>query len=283
MNILKKLSLVLLALLVVAAAIWLGITSLHPFKHKAPFDTAAPRHGLELTAFQPAPGPGSPTPVAGGSPSPPSKESGSTPDQPPETPPPSPTPAATIHPSSPLAPQKKALAASMLPKESSPPLLASAFPPAVPGSSVPAIKQQADQPPVEQAYNNSESSNFEPTTLTVMRTFVLTLPGGGQVEQSVSIPVLYRRGSIALKADQLEQLGAIQAQVQRILDANEELRVAADLLITKQRKLLAGSVPGEVLSARSSSVLPGGPIRPGANYVNVPQGAVEIEPATKEP
>jgi hypothetical protein len=46
---------------------------------------------------------------------------------------------------------------------------------------------------------------------------------------------------------------------------------------------LAGSVPTEVLSARSSSVLPGGPIGPGTNYVNVPQGSVEIAPATREP
>jgi hypothetical protein len=196
-----------------------------------------------------------------------------------ETPAPSPALAATVQPERPLVSEKNALASSLLPKESSPPLLAAALPPAVPGSSVAPIKPQAAEP----TYNNAETSGFEPTTLTVMRTFVLTLPGGGQVEQSVSIPVLYRKGSIALKADQLEQLGVIQSQMQRILDANEELRVASDLLISKQRNGLAGSVPTEVLSARSSSVLPGGPISPGTNYVNVPQGAVEIAPASKDP
>jgi hypothetical protein len=270
----KKFFLLLMALAVAAAAVWLAITSLRPAKHKilTSNDTAATAHGLE--AVQRSSTREAPTPAETRSPTPPAKDGGATSSLPRETP--SPLPAATVPPGRP--PEKKALASSVLPKESSPPLLAPALPPIVDP-----IKAQPAEQSIAQTSNNAETSNFEPTTLTVVRTFVLTLPDGNQVEQSVSIPVLYRRGSIALKSDQLEQLGVIQSQIGRILDANEELRVAADLLITKQRKDLAGSVPTEVLGARSSSVLPGGPGSPGTTYVNVPQGSVEIAPANKEP
>lgn len=279
----KKFLLLLMVLAVLAASVWLGITSLSPVKRKAlaPIDTNASAHGLEVAASQrsPTPSPLSPRPAVSPSPSP--KEGAMTSNPPRQTPSSSPSPAATIPSHPPLLSEKKAVASSQLPTQSSPPLLAPAYPPPVPGGSV--LPNKPEEQPPAQTYSNAETSNFEPTTLTVMRTFVLTLPGGGQVEQSISIPVLYRKGSIALKSDQLDQLGAIQAQVQRILDANEELRVAADLLIAKQRKVLAGSVPTEVLSARSSSVLPGGTNTPGANYVNVPQGAVEIAPVTRQP
>jgi hypothetical protein len=276
----KKFSLFLMALVVLAAAVWQGITLLGPAGHKIP---AASAHRPEVAAAQQSPSPGSlgPTPAAATKFVPKDEAPMTEPTR--ETSAPSPALAATVQPDRPLVSEKKALASSLLPKESSPPLLAAALPPAVPGSSVAPIKQQAAEQPAAPTYNNAETSGFEPTTLTVMRTFVLTLPGGGQVEQSVSIPVLYRKGSIALKADQLEQLGVMQSQIQRILDANEELRIASDLLISKQRNGLAGSVPTEVLSARSSSVLPGGPISPGTNYVNVPQGAVEVAPASKDP
>jgi hypothetical protein len=279
----KKLSLFLMALVVLAAAIWQGITLLGPDGSKIRVSTAASAHRPEVAAAQQSPSPGSlgPTPAASTKLVP--KEGVPMPNPPQETPIPGSAPAATVQPDRPLVPEKNVLASSLLPKESSPPLLAAALPPPVPGSSVAPIKQQAAEQPEAPTNNNPEPSGFEPTTLTVMRTFVLTLPGGGQIEQSVSIPVLYRKGSIALKADQLEQLGAIQSQIQRILDANEELRIASDLLISKQRNGLAGSVPTEVLSARSASVLPGGPISPGTNYVNVPQGAVEIAPASKGP
>jgi hypothetical protein len=273
----KNVSLLLMALVVLAAAVWLSITLLSPGRHK----TTAP---IRATAFTPRAmadqrsGSRSPTPAV--SPAPAQKDGVQTSNPPQRTP--SASPATSVQPSPPLLPEKRALASSLLPTESSPPFLAPAYPYGVPGSSVAPIKQQAAMQPATGAYSNAETSNFEPTTLTVMRTFVLSLPGGDQVEQSVSIPVLYRKGSIALKSDQLEQLGAVQSQVQRIVDANEELRVASDLLIARQRKVLAGSVPTEVLSARSSSVLPGGPITPGTNYVNVPQGAVEITPAIRQ-
>jgi hypothetical protein len=278
----KNVFLLLMALVVLAASVWLAITSLRPAKLRtvSPIAAAATAHGLEV-ASQQSPTPGAPSPSPALSPTPAVKDGVPTSNPPRETSSSSPWPAATVQPS--RTPEKKALASSLLPKESSPPLLAPALPPAEPGSNVAPAKQQDAEQTIGQTYNNAETSNFEPTTLTVVRTFVLSLPDGSQVEQSVSIPVLYRKGSIALKSDQLDQLGVVQSQIQRILDANEELRVAADLLIARQRKNLSGSVPAEVLSARSSSVLPGGPISPGTNYVNVPQGSVEIAPATKEP
>jgi hypothetical protein len=276
----KNVFLLLMALVVLAASVWLAITSLRPAKHKtlSPIDAAATAHALEVAASHQSPTPRAPSPSPALSPTPVAEDGAQTSNLPRETPSSSPWPAATVQPS--RKPEKKALASSLFPKESSPPLLAPALPP---GINFAHAKQAAAEQPIGQTYNNAETSNFEPTTLTVVRTFVLSLPDGSQVEQSVSIPVLYRKGSIALKSDQLEQLGVVQSQIQRILDANEELRVAADLLISRQRKSLSGSVPAEVLSARSSSVLPGGPINPGTNYVNVPQGSVEIAPAKREP
>jgi hypothetical protein len=273
----KKFFLLLMALVVLAAAVWQGIIALQPAKHKTPVDKATSPHGMEVTAVRQSPMRDSP------SPSPVVSPNVATPLSNQETPSSSPQPTVTDPPGRAPVPEKKALSSSLLPTVSSPPLVAPAFPPAVAGSSAIPTNQQVGEQPKSQAYDNAETINFEPTTLTVVRTFVLALPGGGQVEQSVSIPVLYRKGSIALKADQLDQLGVIQSQIQRILDANEELRVASDLLISRQRKGLAGSVPTEVLSGRSSSVLPGGPINAGTSYVNVPQGAVEIAPATKQP
>ena len=185
--------------------------------------------------------------------------------------------------SPPILPEKTGPPASKLLAESSPPSVVAAHTPApVSGTNAP-LKQQSNDQAAAQNYDNAESANFEPTTLTVVRTFVLTMPNGTPFEQSVSIPVLYRKGSIALKPDQLEALGAIISNIQRILDANEELRVAANLLIAKERNVMAGSVPAEVLSPRSTSVLPEGAGAPGAKYVNVPQGPVEIAPAPKEP
>ena len=269
----KKFLVVFLVLVVLAAATLLSITSLNPVKRKgvaqlppnfAPPPQSAVAARQSPVKSQPSLSPG-PSPSA---------------NQTRNTALAVPSPSVTTKASPPLImPDKSGLPASRLATESSPPLVAVAnTPPLANGTNV-AIKPAAQQ---AAAYNNAEAANFEPTTLTVVRTFVLTMPNGTTVEESVSIPVLSRKGSIALKPDQLDELGAIKSEVQRILEANEELRVAADLLIAKQRKVMAGSVPVEVLSTRSASVLPGGLTAPGAKYVNVPQGQVEIAPAPKQ-
>ena len=256
----KKFLVLFMVLVVLAASAWFCITSLSPVK----------RRGVVQIATNSLPHPDNAV----------AARQSSTLEQPSFSPVPSPS---ATQAQSPTMRKKNGAPASKLLSESSPPLVAAAHTPApVNGTNVP-LKQQSNDQAAAQNYNNAESANFEPTTLTVVRTFVLTMPNGVPFEQSVSIPVLYRKGSIALKPDQLEALGAIKSNIQRILDANEELRVAADLLIAKERKVMAGSVPAEVLSARSTSVLPEGASAPGAKYVNVPQGQVEIAPAPKEP
>src|SRR5271165_4118072 len=257
----KKFLVSFMVLVVLAASVWFCITSLSPVKRKGVVQIAtnSSPHPVNAVAARPSP----------------------TLEQPSLAPVPSPT--AKQDQSPPILPEKAATPASKLLSESSPPLVVAAHTPApVNGTNAP-LKQPSNDQAAAQNYNNAESVNFEPTTLTVVRTFVLTMPNGTPFEQSVSIPVLYRKGSIALKPDQLESLGAILSNIQRILDANEELRVAANLLIAKERNVMAGSVPAEVLSARSASVLPEAAGAPGTKYVNVPQGPVEIAPAPKEP
>jgi hypothetical protein len=254
----KKLLIIPIAFVVIAAAAWLGVTSLSPTKAKTDVVRLPPPPLLRAVGDQSA------NALSQSGPSP--------------TLLPSASPAVGLNPAAPAG--KKATQAT-LPTQFSPPLVVSATPPSVNGAILP-IKQGGDNPAVAQNYSNAEAANFEPTTLTVIRTFFLTMPDGSQVEKSLSIPVLYRKGSIALKPDQLDELGAINSEIQRILDANEELRVAADLLIAKQRKVLAGSVPIEVLSQRSASVLPGGTNAGRINYLNLPQGSVEIAPAREQ-
>lgn len=257
----KKFLVLFMVLVVLAASAWFCVTSLSAVKRK----------GVVQIATNSSPHPDNAV----------AARQSSTLEQPSLSPVPSPS--ATQAQSPPILREKNGAPASKLLSESAPALVAAAHTPApVNGTNVP-LKQQSNDQAAAQNYNNAESANFEPTTLTVVRTFVLTMPNGVPFEQSVSIPVLYRKGSIALKPDQLEALGAIKSNIQRILEANEELRVAADLLIAKERKVMAGSVPAEVLSARSTSVLPEGASAPGAKYVNVPQGQVEIAPAPKEP
>jgi hypothetical protein len=188
----------------------------------------------------------------------------------PEPVPPSPLPPAKI--SSPLSPEPKAPLSTP-----SPALVASSAKPALPNEPVLPVIQQAQTN--SQSYDNGKSANFEPTTLTVIRTFVLKLPGGSQIVHSVTIPVLFRKGSIALLPDQITQLATLKSEIKRIRDAYEELRIASDMLISRQHKLLAGSVPVEVLSPNSPSVLPEGNNTAGINYLNLPQANVEIAPA----
>jgi hypothetical protein len=257
----KKLLVLFMVLVVLAASVWFCLTSLSPVKRKGTGQivTNSSHHPVNAAVDRQFP----------------------TLEQPTLSPVPSPNTKQVQSP--PILPEKTVPAASKLLSESSPPLVVPAHTPTpVSGTNAP-LKQPSNDQAAAQNYNNAESANFEPTTLTVVRTFVLTMPDGTPFEQSVSIPVLYRKGSIALKPDQLEALGAIISNIQRILDANEELRVAANLLISKERNVMAGSVPAEVLSARSTSVLPEGAGAPGAKYVNVPQGPVEIAPAPKGP
>jgi len=266
----KKFLVIFSVLVVLAAATLFSITSLNPVKRngiaQGPPNFASPPQSA--VAARQSPVKSQPTLSPGPSPS-----ANQTRDTALAVPSPSVTTNASLPP---LMAEKSGSPSSKLGTESSPPLVASANTPSPGNGANVAIKPAAEQ---AAAYNNAEAANFEPTTLTVVRTFVLTMPDGTPVEESVSIPVLYRKGSIALKPDQLDELGAIKSELQRILEANEELRVAADLLIAKQRKVMAGSVPVEVLSTRSASVLPEGLTAPGAKYVNVPQGQVEIAPA----
>lgn len=119
---------------------------------------------------------------------------------------------------------------------------------------------------------------FEDTNMTVTRGILFTGKDGVNKTIPVTIPVRYRSGSIYLDEARLNELYAIEAQMQQIIAAAEELRVAASMLTERQNELLTKSVPKDSLKPSSFSV-PG--VGVGAQwardaYRDVPQSEIKI-------
>ena len=241
----KKFFLLLMALVVLAAAVWQGIIALQPAKHKTPVDKATSPHGMEVTAVRQSPMRDSP------SPSPVVSPNVATPLSNQETPSSSPQPTATDPPGRAPVPEKKALSSSLLPTVSSPPLVAPAFPPAVAGSSAIPTNQQVGEQPKSQAYDNAGNYLGNSDSPTVI---VGSGPGAGQaVNLSVPGPSMFGTGGASVFATLSTVIGQLGSGSPTATQLNAALTALdANISTAEQASAVLGNASDAVTSTSAA-------------------------------
>lgn len=119
----------------------------------------------------------------------------------------------------------------------------------------PPIMASTDAPAKAEPKKQSNAyPDYEDTKISVIRGIVFKNDSGVNKTVPVTIPVRYRSGSIYLDDDGVKELLQIQSQIQQVVKAGEELRVAESILTERYNALLARSVPADAIKDDSFSL-----------------------------